>query len=102
MAHDIWQLDTSTKQRQPANGPAAWWMPIAGEVDAVYAVAAHEFGHYLEAWAPPETRAQLFSRVKADKNLSRQLSKYGHSNMHEAWAEAFMEWALSNGSHPTP
>jgi len=75
-----------------------WWVPMAyahTPGSHMTSTVAHEYGHFLERYIAPEVRQKAFNLVKTTPTLDSQLSEYGHANMHEAWAEAFTEYALS-------
>lgn len=69
-------------------------MPAAANNSGPRYVLGHEWGHAVDV--PPPVDEAMTARLQKD------LSRYGHENQAEAYAEAFVEWSLTGGKTTNP
>lgn len=75
------------------------YMDQAYTANTVDYILSHEFGHTYEFSKGRDSSAKALFK---DSRVSKYMSKYGDSNYHEAYAEAFAEWHISRGTTNNP
>lgn len=93
------QMDADLK----AKGIPGWKMNTAEYSNGYNYNLSHEFGHTLTFTGNKLGAAgALYEQVYNDDNTRPYMSGYSKSNQYEAYAEAYAEWALSEGSTTNP
>lgn len=83
------------------------FMPVADQAHGIEYVLAHEWGHAIEGDPGAQTaravegKATLLSMYRKFK-YDDDLSGYGGTSTHEAYAESFAEWWLTRGRTTNP
>lgn len=67
-------------------------MPVYKDVTEAEYVLAHEWGHIMDA------NSAIVSEQQKNDSPNAGASKYGNTSSRERYAEAFAQWALTNGS----
>lgn len=97
---------TDGRNSAQSGAAAGHWMAESANHSTARVVIAHEFGHTIDdegAMNGARSSRERVNALLAAQRAGTDISKYGHKNTEETYAEAFSEWHLSKGmtSNPT-